>query len=372
MFTKTAANGCDSVVTLHFTINTPHHQSQTHTAIDSYVWNGTTYTESGTYMYSHTDENGCEQVDTLHLTVHHSTANEVYATACDNYTWNAETYTLSGDYVQTFLTAHGADSVVTLHLTINSGTFNSETVTECGSYEWQGETYTVSGTYVHEYTNDDGCQSADTLHLTINNSVTENTELTICSSELPYTWRDTIFGAGSESGDYVFTKTAANGCDSVVTLHLTINNSFANDTVVLCQDSCFIWNGLSYCESGDYVQEFTALNGCDSIVALHLTIVVGINDLNNNKPHVVVYPNPATDILKVDFDCGGCAVENAVMQIVDMYGKVVWGEGIKKGEAAMSSPYNTNFIDVAHLANGVYLLRITTGDGSVAKAFVKQ
>ncbi|MDY6348544.1 MAG: C10 family peptidase, partial [Bacteroidales bacterium] len=284
-------NGCLSTDTLHLTINTAHHQSQTHTAIDSYAWNGTTYTESGTYTYSHTAENGCEQVDTLHLTLHYSTANEVYATACDNYTWNAETYTSSGDYEQTFLTTHGADSVVTLHLTINSGTFNSEIVAECGSYEWHGATYTESGTYVHEYTNDDGCQSADTLHLTINNSVTENTEQTICSSELPYTWRDTIFGAGSESGDYVFTKTTSNGCDSVVTLHLIINNSVTETTeqTICSSELPYTWRDTIFgagSESGDYMFTKTAANGCDSVVTLQLTINT---PQHQSQTHTAIY-----------------------------------------------------------------------------------
>ncbi|MBQ9418049.1 MAG: fibronectin type III domain-containing protein, partial [Bacteroidales bacterium] len=68
----TGQYGCDSVVHLHLTINTSDNSATTATACDSYTWssgNGSSYTTSGNYQYSHTDANGCTQVDTLHLTI---------------------------------------------------------------------------------------------------------------------------------------------------------------------------------------------------------------------------------------------------------------------------------------------------------------
>ncbi len=169
--TLQAANGCDSVVTLHLTIHKPVHQAYTVTAYDSYTWtdgNNQTYTTSGDHLYSHSDANGCTQVDTLHLTIHYSASNEFSATACESYTWNDSVYTTSGDYVQHLKTVDNADSTVTLHLTINHGTHNAETVVECESYVWHGTTYNTSGDYTYDYNNADGCESTDTLHLTIN------------------------------------------------------------------------------------------------------------------------------------------------------------------------------------------------------------
>ncbi|MBQ9417964.1 MAG: fibronectin type III domain-containing protein, partial [Bacteroidales bacterium] len=71
-YVETNMYGCDSTITLHLTINTPVHAATTATACDSYTWssgNGSSYTTSGNYQYSHTDANGCTQVDTLHLTI---------------------------------------------------------------------------------------------------------------------------------------------------------------------------------------------------------------------------------------------------------------------------------------------------------------
>ena len=44
-------NGCDSVATLILTINNSSTSQESATACDSYDWNGTTYTESGTYTF---------------------------------------------------------------------------------------------------------------------------------------------------------------------------------------------------------------------------------------------------------------------------------------------------------------------------------
>ena len=76
----------------------------------------------------------------------------------------------------------------------------------------------------------------------------------------------------TESGDYTWTGVAANGCDSVATLHLIINTVDSTDLTEIASNS-FSWNGTTYTESGDYTQTYTNINGCDSVVTMHLTIV---------------------------------------------------------------------------------------------------
>ena len=55
--------------TLKLTVYYGTHNVETETACDTFIWHGTTYTESGTYTYAYTDEHGCASVDTLILTV---------------------------------------------------------------------------------------------------------------------------------------------------------------------------------------------------------------------------------------------------------------------------------------------------------------
>ena len=197
------------------TINTTKYEEVTVVACDSYEWNGQTYTKSDDYTFNTVAANGCDSVVTLHLTITKSEVVEETVTACDSYTWNGETYTESGDYTYTTTTINGCDSVITLHLTINESVTAEETITTCGSYDWNGETYTTSGDYTYNTTTVNGCDSVVTLHLTIlPEAVTENEELVICESEFPYEWRGEMLTA---AGTYtVVEQYAATECDSVI------------------------------------------------------------------------------------------------------------------------------------------------------------
>ena len=268
-YTTTAKNGCDSVVTLHLTINKTQYAEETVTACDSYLWNDSTYTASGDYTYTTTAKNGCDSVVTLHLTINKTQYAEETVTACDSYTWNGETYATSGDYTYTTTAKNGCDSVVTLHMTINKTRYAEETVTACDSYTWNGETYTASGNYTYTTTAKNGCDSVVTLHLTINKTRYAEETVTACDS---YTWNGETY---TTSGNYTYTTTAKNGCDSIVTLHLTINqSSVASDNyATICYGETLPWNGGAYAATGDYTITLSNAAGCDSVVTLHLTVL---------------------------------------------------------------------------------------------------
>jgi hypothetical protein len=94
--------------------------SITEARCDSYVWDGTTYTESGDYQKSYVTLNGCDSIVTLHLTINKSYETGFGEQAEISYTWQGTTYTESGDYTKTLQSVAGCDSIVTLHLTIGS------------------------------------------------------------------------------------------------------------------------------------------------------------------------------------------------------------------------------------------------------------
>ena len=87
--------------------------------------------------------------------------------ACDSFVWYGTTFKNSGTYVQAHTNSNGCASPDTLILTINSSAHNAQTIVNCGAYLWNGNTYNNSGDYVYAYTNASGCASSDTLHLTI-------------------------------------------------------------------------------------------------------------------------------------------------------------------------------------------------------------
>lgn len=88
------------------------------TACDKFVWNDDTYTASGDITKTFKAVNGCDSIVTLHLTINYSTTGEETVVADGSYEWNGTTYTASGDYQYTLTNVHGCDSVATLHLTI--------------------------------------------------------------------------------------------------------------------------------------------------------------------------------------------------------------------------------------------------------------
>jgi len=158
------------------------------------------------------------------------------------------------------------------------------------------------------------------------------------------------------SGDYVQMLAAANGCDSIVTLHLTINNP-VHYSFTEAATSPYIWNGAEYTETGDYTQTFTAENGCDSIVTLHLNIITEISQ--NDMEEISVFPTPAADILNIT------STETiSKIEIVNVMGQVV-----KRFEVNSDSAV----CDVEDLRSGVYMVRIHT-EGTVVsqRKFIKE
>jgi subtilisin-like proprotein convertase family protein len=193
------------------------------TACDSFTWHGTTYTQSNnTATYTTTNAEGCDSTVTLNLTVNHSSSGIDSHTECDSYTWpmNSQTYTssTSSPSVPAGLNSVGCDSTVTLHLTINRSTTGTDVHTACDSYTWplNGQTYTSSTNSPQVViTNRAGCDSTVTLRLTINNTRYGSYVDTVCYGE-QLTYRGNRYPAGQ----HTVTITSAAGCDSVVALQV--------------------------------------------------------------------------------------------------------------------------------------------------------
>lgn len=301
----TNAVGCDSTVTLHLTINYSNSYEFDAVACDSYTWNNQTYTTSGDYEQVFTNAVGCDSIVTLHLTINHSNSYEFDDVACDSYTWNNQTYTTSGDYEQVLTNAVGCDSTVTLHLTVNYSSQTELTVVACDEYIWNNISYYNSGDYDQVFTNAAGCDSTVTLHLTIHRSAAVDDYLTICENELPQSYSDTIFEAGTATGTYEVHLLTQHGCDSTVTLHLTIIPTpmpqlIINGTITACSSSSatlsvegdyatYAWSTeettstIEVTTPGYYWVEVTDENGCTT---LSETSQLGVSTLIPETPSI--------------------------------------------------------------------------------------
>ncbi len=98
-------------------------------------------------------------------------------------------------------------------------TYGNVDTTTCYAFTSNtGVTYTASGTYTEMLTNADGCDSLIVLNVTINDTARETLTAVACGS---YTLNTETYDT---SGSYTQMLTSAAGCDSILTLELVIKN----------------------------------------------------------------------------------------------------------------------------------------------------
>lgn len=279
--TLTNEAGCDSVVTLNLSILN-NAGTDTQFACKSLVWiDGVTYTSNNTTAtHTLTNKNGCDSVVTLNLTIGNNTGTDIIS-ACDSYTWiDGNTYTVNNNTATYLLTnSQGCDSVVTLNLSLGKSNTGVDVVKACDSYTWiDGIEYTSNNsTATHVLTNQAGCDSTVTLNLSLENS---SVFTDVHSSCAPFVWIDgnsySTSRPATGPNPTQFTLQNTQGCDSVVTLDLTILNSSFTDVVHSCD--AFTWiDGNTYSAniSGTGAPTYTLTNaaGCDSVITLELSIL---------------------------------------------------------------------------------------------------
>ena len=307
-------------------------------------------------------------------------------TECGSYTWiDGVNYTSSNNTATFNLVggaANGCDSLVTLDLTILAPTTGTDVITECGSYTWiDGVTYTSSNntaTFNIVGGAANGCDSLVTLDLTINNPTTGTDVITACGS---YTWIDGItYSSSNNTATFNLVGGAATGCDSLVTLNLTINNVTDVTTNMIdniitannasasyqwldCNNNFAVINGetsASFAPSanGSYAVELTQ-NGCVDTSACVAITTIGILE-NNFGSDFAVYPNPTNGNFTIDL---GTSLDNVEIQILDVTGKVVQSSDFQNSEMI-----HLEFNEPA----GVYLVRIESENHRAMVRLVKE
>ena len=340
--TLTGSSGCDSIAILHLSV-LPLLTSTTNITICNgqlpYNWNGNNYPAAGTYSVLLTGTNGCDSTATLHLTSAPFLTSSQTHYVCNGqlpYTWNSIDYSVSGTYTASFVTTAGCDSIATLVLFVVPPQYNTDSVSVCEAdmpYNWHGQLILTGGTYVPPlpvYINDclfldslvlsvqvvtpstttaavctnnlpyvwngnnysatgvygvvlpssSGCDSLANLDLTVAPYATSTTDVTICSNQLPYNWNGNNFNG---TGIYPVTLTAANGCDSIATLNLSVNPLVTSTTDLnVCNTQLpYNWNGNNYSTNGTYSVTLTSSSGCDSVAILHFVILPFLTSTTN-------------------------------------------------------------------------------------------
>ncbi len=141
--------------------------------------------------------------------------------------------------------------------------YHTIVINSCHVYSLNNQTYYSSGTYHQYLRNATGCDSIITIDLTLTASDT-----TISYSGcLAY---HSGGGAYTTSGTYYEVYQNFSGCDSVVTLQLIINVTHTYTNAEGCNSINI--NNQIYNTSGVYTQILSNVNGCDSVVHFNVNL----------------------------------------------------------------------------------------------------
>ena len=290
----TLAGGCDSIVTITVTELAAITNSINPTICSngSYVYDGVTYdanNTTGTHIF--TSALGCDSTVTVTLTIQNVINTNLDTTLCNggSIVVNGTTYDGSNPTGQeTFTLAGGCDSIVTITVTELAAITNSINPTICsnGSYVYDGVTYDANNTTgTHIFTSALGCDSTVTVTLTIQNVINTNLDTTLCNGG-SIVVNGTTYDGSNPTGQETFTL--AGGCDSIVTITVTelaaITNSI-NPTI--CSNGSYVYDGVTYDANnttGTHI--FTSALGCDSTVTVTLTIQ---NQITHNIETTICY-----------------------------------------------------------------------------------
>lgn len=155
------------------------------------------------------------------------------------------------------------------------------TVIDCPgcTYTWSNGdtaasiTVSDSGTYSVTVTDPEGCEAVDDIHITFQPPTNTNLSVSICEGE-SFNIGGQVF---TQSGFYNLFFTSNIGCDSVVSLDLTVlPTTFTFLNAQVCEGEVFFVDNNAYDQAGQYQEILTSSFGCDSIVSLDLTVLDAI------------------------------------------------------------------------------------------------
>lgn len=275
--TLSAANGCDSVVTLNLSVLQPADTIQA--AIcegESYILGNQAYTQPGVYDAVLTLPTGCQSMVQLQLTVYPLAVTLLTEVICEgeSVTIGGNTYSASGAYTNILTAANGCDSIVNLGLTvlpIPNDTL-SASICEGGVYSWGGVDYSQGGVFCDTIPGGSpaGCDNITCLDLTVLPNDTLFVDTAICDGET-IAIGNSVYSA---PGQYLDVLVAANGCDSLIFLNLSVlpaAETFID--VQICQGETYNIGGQVLTNTGVYPVVFPdPQTGCDSIVTVTLAV----------------------------------------------------------------------------------------------------
>ena len=138
------------------------------------------------------------------------------------------------------------------------------------SYQLGDTTLLTSGVYTHVFSGFAGCDSTVTVFLDVVDQLETTVDATICFGDAFEQGTNTYLSSGS----YLDTFPSQAGCDSIVTLNLTVREEIIADLeVAVCAGDSFLIGTQSYAVTGMYSRILSSVINCDSTVNLDLAVL---------------------------------------------------------------------------------------------------
>ena len=113
----------------------------------------------------------------------------------------------------------------------------------------------------------------------------------ICNGDT-YNWHGTNY---TTAGTFTANYSSINGCDSIYTLHLTVNPAYAfTENHSICNGETYNWHGAYYYSSGSYNDSLLTFNGCDSVYVLNLSVISVDTSLTVSDPAIIANASGAS------------------------------------------------------------------------------
>lgn len=350
----------------------------------------------------------------------------------ETYEIGENTYDATGSYVDTLLNIDACDSIVTTNLTVNDLITEDQTITICSgtTYTIGDNTYNMSGLYTDTLISIESCDSIVFTELIIEDAVTHLQNIHLCFGET-FEIGASIY---DESGIYEDSLVTDMGCDSVVTTDLFIEEeNIVDQEITICAGESITVGDSNYDETGTYTDLLVSATLCDSTVNTTLIVLPAIDvsismvdviTLTGGDPGVetttfqwvtcdpfeiidgatddtyIADENGSYAVIITDGDCSdtsvcldiiGVGIESYLQDLVKVYPNPTLGQfTIETGNwnttelnliitnqigetvYALANVKPKTTLNISHLANGIYIIKLTDGNQEIIKKLSKQ
>ncbi len=239
----------------------------------------------------------------------------------------------------------------------------------CGSYEWNDQAYTLPGIYQQTFSASSGCDSLVTLNLSMGSATSSTLTVEVCAQ---YYFDEQEL---ETSGDYIGTFTNSQGCDSLVYLDLTIVEY--PDLVLTISG-----NTISAASAATSFQWFD----CTTEQLINGATSSTFSPTQSGLYGVYAYLGPCTELDCIDFTYIGVEENQALSfsiypnpaeESINIHSSSIWNNARlcifnSTGSLVMDTNISGNFLplDISSLAGGVYSVQIISNGKFVQEKFI--